>query len=78
MSRFTISELGSHQLADVGRLCEQELTLDRSAGSIPRIVTRRPYLGLAAVQGSSIFSSSTARSGGKAWAGDLQARWNGS
>ncbi|HUC21158.1 MAG TPA: GNAT family N-acetyltransferase [Streptosporangiaceae bacterium] len=52
MSHVTISQLAPHQLSDVGRLCEQELTLDRSAGSIPRIVTRQPYLGLVAVQDS--------------------------
>jgi len=53
MSRIIISQLASHQLGDVGRLCEQELTLDRSAGSIPRIVTRQPYLGLVAIRDSS-------------------------
>jgi len=53
VSRVAISQLSPHQLGDVSRLCEQELTLDRCAGSIPRIVTRRPYLGLAAVQESS-------------------------
>src|ERR1700752_519844 len=53
MSRVTISQLAPHQLGDVGRLCAQELTLDRSASSIPRIVTRHPYFGLAAVQDSS-------------------------
>jgi mycothiol synthase len=52
VSHFTISRLAPHQWGDVGRLCEQELTLDRSAGSIPRIVTRQPYLGLVAVQDS--------------------------
>jgi GNAT superfamily N-acetyltransferase len=49
---MTISELAAHQLGDVSRLCEQELTLDRCAGSIPRIVTRQPYIGLVAVQDS--------------------------
>ena len=53
MSRMTISQLAPHQLGDVSRLCEQELTLDRCAGLIPRIVTRCPYLGLIAVQDSS-------------------------
>jgi mycothiol synthase len=53
MSRLTIGQLAPHQLGDVGRLCEHELTLDRSAGSIPRIVTRQPHLGLVAVQDSS-------------------------
>ena len=52
MSRTTISELAPHQLRDVSRLCEQELTLDRCAGSLPRIVTRQPYVGLVAVQDS--------------------------
>jgi hypothetical protein len=49
---MTIGELAPHQLGDVSRLCEQELTLDRFAGSIPRIVTRQPYVGLVAVQDS--------------------------
>ena len=49
---MTISQLTPQQLGDVSRLCEQELALDRGAGSIPRIVTRRPYLGLVAVQDS--------------------------
>jgi mycothiol synthase len=49
---MTIGELASHQLGDVSRLCERELTLDRCAGSIPRIVTRQPYVGLVAVQDS--------------------------
>jgi hypothetical protein len=69
MSRITISQLASHQLGDVGRLCEQELTLDRSVGSIPRIVTRQPYLGLAAVQDSSTVGAcvgSVAQSDGNA------------
>ena len=52
MSRVTISELTPQQLGDVGRLCEQELTLDRCAGLVPRIVTRQPYVGLVAVQES--------------------------
>lgn len=52
MSRMTISQLGPHQLCHVSRLCERELTLDRWAGSIPRIVTRQPYVGLVAVQDS--------------------------
>jgi ribosomal protein S18 acetylase RimI-like enzyme len=47
---MTIGELAPHQLGDVSPLCEQELTLDRCAGSIPRIVTRQPYVGLVAVQ----------------------------
>jgi mycothiol synthase len=54
VSRTSISQLAPHQLGDVGRLCEQELTLDRSAGSIPRIVTRQPYLGLVAIQDSAV------------------------
>jgi len=49
---MTIGELAPRQLSDVSRLCEQELTLDRFAGSIPRIVTRQPYIGLVAVQDS--------------------------
>lgn len=49
---MTVSQLGPHQLGDVGRLCEQELTLDPWPGSIPRIVTREPYVGLVAVQDS--------------------------
>lgn len=49
---MTITQLAPHQLGDVSRLCEQELTLDRWAGSIPRIVTREPHVGLVAVQDS--------------------------
>jgi mycothiol synthase len=49
---MTIGELASHQLGDVSRLCEQVLTLDRCAASIPRIVTRQPCLGLVAVRDS--------------------------
>jgi hypothetical protein len=45
MRRTTISQLMPHQLGDLSRLCEQELTLDRRAGSIPRIVTRQPHVG---------------------------------
>jgi mycothiol synthase len=52
VSRVTISDLAAHQLGDVSRLCEQELALDRCASSIPRIVTRQPYVGLVAVQDS--------------------------
>jgi mycothiol synthase len=52
MSRMAISQLVPHQLGDVSRLCEQELTLDPWPGSIPRIVTREPYVGLLAVQDS--------------------------
>jgi mycothiol synthase len=50
---MTISELAPQQLSDVSRLCERELTLDRFAASIPRIVTRQPHVGLVAVQNSS-------------------------
>jgi mycothiol synthase len=49
---MTITQLAPRQLGDVSRLCEQELTLDRWAGSIPRIVTREPHVGLVAVQDS--------------------------
>jgi mycothiol synthase len=49
---MTISELAPHQLCDVSRLCEQELTLDRFAASIPRIVTRQPHVGLVAAADS--------------------------
>jgi mycothiol synthase len=49
---MTITQLAPHQLGDVSRLCEQELTRDRWAGSFPRIVTREPYVGLVAVQDS--------------------------
>jgi hypothetical protein len=52
MNRMTISQLAPHQLGDVSRLCEQELALDRWAGSIPRIVTREPHRGLVAVRDS--------------------------
>ena len=52
MSRMTIGQLTPQQLGDVSRLCEQELALDRRAGSVPRIVTRQPYLGLVGVQDS--------------------------
>jgi len=64
---MTISELTKHQLSDVSRLCEQELTLDRFAGSIPRIVTRQPYAGLVAVQDSATVGACT---GSVAEAGD--------
>ena len=49
-----ISPMSAHDLGDLSRLCEQELTLDRSAGTIPRIVTRRPYLGLVAARDSAM------------------------
>ena len=70
MKRTTISELAPHQLGDVSRLCEQELTLDRCAGSIPRIVTRQPSLGLVAVRD---YSTVGACIGSIALAGDASA-----
>jgi mycothiol synthase len=52
--RVKISPMSAHDLRDLSRLCDQELTLDRSAGMIPRIVTRRPHLGLVARHGSAM------------------------
>jgi len=70
VSRTTFGELAPHQLGDVSRLCEQELTLDRFAGSIPRIVTRQPYVGLVAVQDSATVGACI---GSVAGAGDASA-----
>lgn len=47
-----IASMSAHDLLDLSRLCDQELTLDRCADLIPRIVTRRPYLGLVAAHDS--------------------------
>jgi GNAT superfamily N-acetyltransferase len=43
-----INEMSPRDLGEVARLCDQELVLDRYAGSIPGILTRRPHLGLVA------------------------------
>jgi len=48
-----ISPMSAHDLGDLNRLCDQELTLDRGADLIPRIVTQRPYLGLVAADRAS-------------------------
>jgi hypothetical protein len=44
-----LRQLSALDLAAVGRLCEQELVLDRDAGELPSVLTRRPHLGLLAV-----------------------------
>lgn len=42
------NDMSPRDLGEVARLCDQELVLDRYAGSIPGILTRRPHLGLVA------------------------------
>lgn len=44
-------------LTAVARLCEEELTLDRDAGSLPSILTRRAHIGLVAVRGSTVLGA---------------------
>jgi mycothiol synthase len=46
------SEMSERDLDDVARLCDETLILDRYAGSIPGILTRRPFVGLVATHGS--------------------------
>lgn len=47
-----IRPMSAGDLADVASLGEHELVLDRFAGSIPRILMRRPHIGLVATDGS--------------------------
>ncbi len=48
-----VREMSAGDLADVSGLCERELTLDRGAGALPAILTRRPHVGLVAEDGPS-------------------------
>ncbi len=55
--RAEVRPLAAHDVADVARLCDQELVLDRAAATLPEVLMRRPHAALVATSDSSVIGA---------------------